>query len=374
MVVREINTKDRHQVNEFIRFPFIVYSTCQQWIPPLEFEIRKLLNRSRHPFYENSEAVFLMVFDDEENPLGRIAVLNNTRFNKYNNSKQAFFYLFDVVDNFNAAKMLFEAGAQWARKQGLETLIGPKGFTALNGLGMLIKGFEYRPALGIPYNYSYYPDFMDQLGFEPSRDILSGYLDRDCQIPEKVSMIAEKVQQKRGLIVQRFANRKDLKRMLPGLRDLYNGALVGTSGNAPLTEAEVKEMADQILWFADPSLIKILVKDNKPVGFLLAYPDISDALKKINGRLWPFGWAVILSELKKTKRININGAGILEEFRGMGGTAVLFNEMAKSILEAHYEFADLVQVGVENERMQRELSSFGINFYKTHRIYKIDLE
>jgi len=128
-------------------------------------------------------------------------------------------------------------------------------------------------------------------------------------------------------------------------------------------------MANQILWFADLHLIKILFKDENPVGFLLAYPDISDAIKKTNGRLWPFGWLAILKELRTTRWININGAGIIEAYRGMGGTAVLFDEMARSTLDARYEFADLVQVGVENDRMQRELSSLGINFYKSHRIY-----
>jgi hypothetical protein len=215
---------------------------------------------------------------------------------------------------------------------------------------------------------------MERMGFELSRDILSGYMDRNYILPEKISLIAERVREKRGLIVQRFTDRRGLRKMLPYLRDLYNGSLVGTSGNAPLTNDEVQEMADQILWFANPRLIKVLMKEEKPVGFLLAYPDISDALKRTGGRLWPFGWAQILRELKRTKWININGAGILEEYRGMGGTAVLFDEMAKSVLETDYEYADLVQVGVENERMQRELSSFGINFYKAHRIYQREIK
>ncbi len=373
MISREINTRDEHQVNQFIRFPFSIYADCDRWVPPLETDMKKMLDRGRHPFYRESEAAFFIVYDDNSNPKGRIAILNNRRYNLYNHCDYAFFYLFDVIEDIEAAKLLFDAGEQWARQRGLKTLMGPKGFTALNGLGMLTKGFEYRPALGIPYNFSYYPVFMEKMGFKPYRDILSGYMDRSFRIPEKVSKVAEMVKKKRGLKVQRFSKRADLLKMLPHLRDLYNGSLVGTSGNAPLTDEEAREMADQILWIANPRLIKILMKDTTPVGFLLAYPDISDALQRTNGKLWPFGWAVILRELKKTKWININGAGILEEYRGMGGTAVLFNEMAKSVLEANYEKADLVQVGVENERMQRELSSLGIKIYKTHRIYQRDI-
>lgn len=373
MIVKEINTRDRKQVNEFIEFPFKVYAKCQQWVPPFEFEMRDVLNRSKHPFYLDSDAVFLMVYAENGEALGRVAILENTRYNHHNKCRCAFFYLFEVVDNLQAAETLFHAGEEWARKRELQAIIGPKGFTALNGLGMLIKGFEHQPALGIPYNHSYYSTFMQKMGYKGIRDVVSGYIDRSFQIPEKVSLIAEKVKSKKGLIVKQYNKRNDLRSMLPHLRDLYNGALVGTSGNAPLTDAEVKEMADQILWFADPDLIKILFKGEQPVGFLLAYPDISEALKKTKGKLWPFGWLVVLKELRKTTRININGAGIIEEYRGMGGTAVLFDEMAKSVLGARYQFADLVQVGTENERMQRELSSFGIDFYKTHRIYSKEI-
>jgi len=112
------------------------------------------------------------------------------------------------------------------------------------------------------------------------------------------------------------------------------------------------------------------MKDDRPVGFLLAYPDISAALQKTRGRLWPFGWVRLLRELKRTDWINVNGAGIIAEYRGMGGTAVLFNEMAKSVREGRYIHADLVQIGVENKRMQQELRTFGIDFYKMHRIYQ----
>lgn len=177
MIIQEINTADRHQVNEFIKISFKVYRNCQQWVPPLEIEIRKLLNRSKHPFYKDGEALFLMVYSEKGEALGRIAVLDNKRFNRHNKSTNAFFYLFEVTDNFKAAEVLFKAAEKWSCERGLDTLIGPKGFTPLNGLGMLTKGFENRLALGIPYNHAYYPVFMDRMGFKPSRDVVSGYMD-----------------------------------------------------------------------------------------------------------------------------------------------------------------------------------------------------
>jgi hypothetical protein len=114
-------------------------------------------------------------------------------------------------------------------------------------------------------------------------------------------------------------------------------------------------------------LIKIIYKDDAPVGFLLAYPDISAALQRTRGKLFPFGWLDVMAELRRTKWINLNGAGIVEQYRGLGGTALLFSEMYKSVSETSYRFADLVQIGIENDRMQRELRDLGIVFYKKHR-------
>jgi hypothetical protein len=103
---------------------------------------------------------------------------------------------------------------------------------------------------------------------------------------------------------------------------------------------------------------------------LLAYPDISAALQRTKGRLFPIGWLSLWLEKQRTEWVNINGAGILEEYRGLGGTAILFSEMEKSIHAGRYKHAEIVQIGIENDRMQRELRDMGIDFYKTHRIYQ----
>ncbi len=133
-------------------------------------------------------------------------------------------------------------------------------------------------------------------------------------------------------------------------------------------------MANQLIWLADPKLVKLVMKGDKAVGFLLAYPDISPALQKTRGRLFPFGWLTLLLELRRTDWININGAALLPEYRGSGGTAILYSEMFKSVTEnPRYRHVDIVQVGMENENMQRELENFGIDFYKMHRLYKKSL-
>ena len=111
------------------------------------------------------------------------------------------------------------------------------------------------------------------------------------------------------------------------------------------------------------------MKEDEAVGFLLAYPDVSAAVQRTGGHLWPVGWIDLLRELKRSKWVNINGAGIVAKYRGLGGMAILFSEMQKSLVEGGFEHADLVQISVSNDNMQRELRDLGVDFYKMHRQY-----
>jgi hypothetical protein len=373
MISIQVDLTDRSQVREFLDFPFRIYRDIPQWVPPLRMDDRLRLDTRRYPFYRHSSAAFFLVRNNART-VGRLAVLDPFLYNEHNNEKTAFFYLFECEDDRSAASELFSAAFHWARSRGLNRIIGPKGFTALDGLGLLVKGFERRPALGLPYNPPWYPVLVEAQGFEKVTDIVSGYLGPSIQFPQRIHDLALRVQEKRGLHIARFRTRRELRRSLGHLKALYNGALEGTSGGTPLTDEEIKSLADQMLWFADPGLIKIVMKGEQPVGFLLAYPDISSALQKTKGRLFPFGWVTILRELRTTDWININGAGMIAEYRGLGGTAILYSELFKSVTgNPRYRHAEVVQIGLENASMQREMENFGVDFYKMHRVYRKEL-
>jgi hypothetical protein len=369
--VIQLDTADRRLVGEYLELPFKLYRHVPQWVPPLRMDAGRYLDR-RHPFYQHSDAAFFLAFEGRRS-VGRLAVLVNRRYNDFNHEQTAFFDHFECEDHLPAARALFDAAFDWAVRHGAQKIIGPKGFTALDGMGLLVKGFEHRAAFGIAYHLPYYAAFIEGAGFICQGELVSGYMNPSAPFPARVGEVADMVMRRRGLSIMRFYHRRDLRKAISALHELYNSSLPGTTGNTPLSEDDVQAMASQLEWFADPRLIKIVMKGSQPVGFLLAYPDISAALQRTKGKLLPFGWADILLELKRTHWININGAGIAEQYRGLGGTALLFNEMRKSIIECGYQHADIVQIGVENERMQREMRDLGIDFYKTHRIYQRSL-
>ncbi len=369
MNIIQVDPSNRRQVNDFLRLPARIYRDIPQWVPPLAGEERLRLDTKHYPFYRHSEAAFYLAQQDDI-PQGRLAVLENKLYNQHNHERTAFFYLFESSPNRDVSRGLFEVAFSWARGRGLDKMVGPKGFTALDGMGLLVRGFEHRPAFGLPYNPSHYPGLIESQGFQPNGDIVSGYLGSDILFPERIHELAARLQERRGLHIARFQKRAQLRHALRHLQELYNGALGGTTGGTPITEAEIKTLARQMLWFADPKLIKIVMKAERPVGFLLAYPDISAAVQKTKGKLFPFGWWSMLRELRSTDWININGAGMIEEYRGLGGTAILYSELFKSITSnPRYRHAEVVQIGRENDKMQRELENFGVDFYKVHRMY-----
>jgi hypothetical protein len=376
----QLDLNNKKHLDDFLRLPFSIYRNIPQWVPPLQMDERLRLSPKRFPFYKHSQASFFLACkqsspaDEETRSIGRLAVLDNRRYNEFNKTKTAFFYMFGCENNIETATALFNAGFDWARSRGLENITGPKGFTPLDGFGLLVKGFEHRPAFGLPYNPAYYVDLIEAQGFVKAGESVSGYLSANLQFPPRIHDIADKIAKRRGLRVLRCTTRNDLRALVKYLKELYNNSLGGTAGTVPLTDEEVDTMANQLIWLADPKLVKLVMKENKAVGFLLAYPDVSAALQKTRGRLFPFGWLTLLLELRRTDWININGAGLLPEYRGSGGMAILYGEMFKSVSEnPRYKHAEVVQIGVENENMQREMENFGIDFYKMHRTYSRNL-
>ena len=371
--IHKVDTTDPRDVERFVLFPFRLYRDCRQWVPPLVSSARKQLNRERHPFYRHSDADFFLALQGGE-VVGRIAVLDNARYNRYRGERTAFFYHFDVVNDRAVSRVLFKAAFDWARGRGLDLMWGPKGFMAADGQGLLVEGFEHRPALGIAYNYPYYGELVEDAGFEKQLDFVSCYLDRQMNIPGRFLEVAEKVKRRRGFRTVRFRTKAELRAMIPRVTAAYNSAFVEVQGYVPITDAEAKAIGDRILSVADPALITLLMRGDELVGFVLAYPDLSAAIQRCRGRLWPTGWYHLLREFKRTRWLNFNGAAILEPYRGLGGNALLYAELYHTLIgRAQYQYADLVQIQETNTRMIQELEALEVKFYKKHRLYRRSL-
>ena len=367
--VELLDPNNKSQVKRFIELPFPIYAKTPQWVPPIRIDVADVLRR-KHPFYEHSSADFFLATRDGED-IGRLAVLENIHYNAYHHTKRAQFYFLECIDDREVADALFSRAFEWARKRGLDDIVGPKGFGALDGYGMLVEGFEHRQMFTMMnYNHAYLPNLVETLGFEKEVDFVSCYLNADSfNLPERVHSIADRVQKRGTLRVERFQTKGDLKAWAARIGKAYNHAFVNNWEYVPLTDKEIQFVLKNILTIADPKLIKIISHDNEAVGFLLGFRDISAALQRSKGRLLPFGLIDIMLEMRRTKWVAMNGAGILPEFQGRGGNALLYSAMEKTVKDFGFTDADLTQVAETAVDMRSDLINLGGKAYKNHRVY-----
>ena len=368
--IEQVDVGDKRQVRDFMDFPFRLYAGHPLWVPPIRIDVATRMNSNKHPFYEHSDAEFFVAKISDE-VVGRIAMLENKPYNRYHDKKQAQFYYFECQGDLEIARALFERATTWAHQRGLNQLVGPKGFGPLDGYGILVEGFEHRPAMTMMnYNPPYYPKFMDELGFRKEVDFVSCYLGVDTfGLPKRVHRIAERAAKRSGLAVKRFHSKRELRAWAPRIGKTYNDTFINNWEYYPLSDNEIDYVLNEILAVADPRLIKIIVHGELVVGFLFGFADVSAAIQRSKGRLLPFGIFDILIDMKRTKWIALNGAGVLPEYHGRGGNALLYSEIEKTIREFGFQHADLTQVAESAVQMRSDLENVGGIPYKNHRVY-----
>jgi len=373
--IEKVDTANKKPVRQFVEFPFRLYQNCPQWVPPLLVDSYLQLNRKKHPFFEHSEADFFLARRNGE-VVGRIAALENKPFNQYHKRRDAEFYFFDSIDDAEVAEALFAAVFDWARKRGLERVVGPKGMSPFDGYGILVQGFEHRQMMTMMnYNYDYYPRLVEALGFEKEVDFVSCYLPSEAfQIPERIERIARRVAARGKLKVKRFESKRELIAWAGRIGQAYNKAFVNNWEYYPLSPREIQFVVDNIMLVADHRLIKIITHGDEVVGFLFAFADVSAALQRARGRLTPISILDILLEMRRTRTVSGNGMGILPEHQGHGGNALLYYELGKTLLEfKRFEHVEMTQVAETTRQMRADLKNLNGVEYKNHRVYRRSL-
>ena len=370
--LEKVDTNNKSQVKRFVQFYYDLYKDCPEWVPPPFGDAYLPLNRKKHPFFGHSDADFFLAVDDGR-VVGRICAAENKPFNEYHKTRKAHFYAFDSVNEQRVADLLFNAVFDWARARGLDTVIGPKGLSPFDGYGIQIEGFQYRQMMTMMnYNYAYYRTLVENLGFEKEVDFVSCYLPAESfRIPERVERIAKRALERGNLTVKNFKSKSELLKWAPRIGHAYNKAFINNWEYYPFTEGDVQYAVDNVFLVADPRMIKLILHGQDIVGFLFAFPDVSAALQRAKGHLFPFGIIDLLLEMKRTKTVSGNGMGILPEYQGTGGNALLYYEMGKTVLGMNqFEHVEMTQVAETTRQMRADLKNLQGVEYKNHRVFR----
>ncbi|MEN6529855.1 MAG: hypothetical protein ABFC97_08380 [Anaerolineaceae bacterium] len=368
--IEKVNLNSKAEVERFVQFQYDLYKDCPQFCPPFRSDIKLMLNKKKHPFYEHSDGEFYIALKDGK-IVGRIGVFINTLFNEYHAVKKGQFYFFDSIEDQEVADALFNSAIEYCRVRGMTDLVGPKGLSAFDGYGILVDGYQHHQMMTMMnYNYAYYPKLIENLGFEKEVDFASCFLKKDqFVLPEKMREVARRVIERGKFQILDFKNKSQIKKKADEIGAAYNNTFINNWEYYPMTKGEINLLLSNLLSVVDPKLIKIITYEEKIVGFLLAFPDITSALQRHNGKITPLAIIDMLVSMKKADWVSVNGAGVLPEYHGRGGNALLYYEMEKTLKDFGFEYWELTQVAESAIQMRKDLTASGGEFYKTHRVY-----
>jgi len=370
--VREVDLGCMEDVARFIDLPYRLYRREPLWTPPLRSEIRERMSPSTNGFFRHSEAAFFVA--DRSGPVvGRIAALSNRFYNEKHHNDTAFFYWFECVDDQSVADSLFAAAAAWARERGLRRIIGPLGFVQPDPPGILVHGFEYEGTANVPWNFPYYERLVARAGFEAHTDHMSGYLDRGFPYPEKLVAYADSSLERWGLTVRSFATKKELWAWAEPFYKAYLESFSEAADFYPMTPEEFEALAARMIGLASPSTMKVLLRGQELIGFLLAFRDITPGLRRARGDLLPFGWWHLLRSLATSEQCNIIALGVLYEHRKGGANLALYSELIKTLWPSRFKRAEIIQVSAANISTHGDMGRLGAKWHKCHRVYGREL-
>ena len=359
----------------FLDFPYNLYRGDKHWIAPLRMAQRDILNTSRHPFYKTSD-VEMFLARRNGRVVGRIMAILNRAHNEFHNEHAGFFGFFEVENDRQAAASLLDAARDWVRSRGAELIRGPVNPSTNYECALLVDGFEMDPMVMMTYNPAYYAELLEDYGMKKAVDLYAYDIGAHYfNHSEKLQRVAERLRKKSNISV-RTVDMKKFKDEVEIIRQVYNDAWSRNWGFVPMTEDEFEHLAKDLKQIVDPRVVLIAEQANeggrsKPVGFLLAVPDINRALKKINGRLLPFGLLKLLWHSRKINTIRVITMGGIVEFQNLGMGSVFLDEIYRRSPAAGYPTGEMSWVLENNVMMNRAAELIGGRRTKTYRIYEM---
>lgn len=359
-------------LKDFIDLPWKIYSEYPNWVPPLKKEVRRMLDPRRHPFWEFSERILFLARRGSET-VGRIAGIVDRRYNECHNEKMGIWGFFECADDPEAAAALFSSVEKWVLQKGMTFMRGPLSPSMNNESGLLIKGFEYPPVVGMAYNPPYYLRLVESCDFIKEKDLLAFLIAGEYRLPDWMERLAERTAQKKGVHI-RHVDPKQMNAEFALIREIYNDSWSGNWGFVPLTDNEMREIQKSVKHFADPGLVFFMYYDNEPAAVCVIFPDVNTLLKRLNGRIGLLGLLKALIYQREIKDLRLLMFGIKEKYRQLGLPMLAFRHIYEIGREKNkYQNLEMGWTLEENEAINSLVEEAGAKRYKKYRIFRKSL-
>ncbi len=367
-----IPVSNRKQQKQFVELPWSLYADDPNWTPPLRQNLKELLNYRKHPFYENAKIQTFLAYHGNE-VVGRVAAIIDHGHNEYHNEKRGMVGFFESIDDVNVSNALFDAARDWFAEQDIQLMRGPLNPSMNYECGLLVEGFDAPACFMMTYNPEYYGKLFEAYGFAKSQDLYAyyGHVDMLKTLDPKIKFVLDEAT-KRFNVKVRPAKKRKFHEDIAAFFNIYNLAVQGNWGYVPMTEVEIQHVAASLKLLIVHDLCVIAEVDEKIVGIVFGLLDYNPIIKKIDGRLFPFGFLKLLFGRRKVKRIRLISTNVLPEYQRWGMGVVLTGHLLPLALDFGIEDCELSWVLESNQLSRGTIERGGAKRIKTYRIYDFE--
>lgn len=315
----------------FVKFPFKLYKGNKYWVPPIIADELEDFNPKKNPAYEYAESRHWLAYKNGE-VVGRVAAIKHGF--EFNEHKKIRFGWIDFVDDLEVSEALLNAVESWAKELKASELIGPMGFNDFDFQGMLVEGFNSITTIATIYNFPYYKDHLEKHGYSKELDWLELRHQFTEEVPKKLSRVANQISERFKFQVIPVHSKKDIQNNMDEFFEVVNTSYEGLFGFYKLTPAESRRIGKKYFSFLSRKYVKLIQnEEGKMIAFGISMPSLSQAFRKANGRLFPFGFIHLLKALKFNKSIDLYLVGVLPEYQKTGVIGMVYHELWKSFIK-----------------------------------------
>ena len=372
--IREI-TPTKSNLKKYTKFGIDLYKGNDYYVPPLIMDDVETLSPDKNPAFDYCKAKSWMAYRDGK-PVGRITSIINTVVNERTGKRDLRFGFLDFIDDKEVVDALFDALAEWGRSQGLTSMVGPMGFSDMDHEGMLTEGFEELGTMATIYNYPYYPQHMERMGFHKDAEWVEYRMTVPDKIPEKMLRVAEIVKKKYGVRTIKYTSAKKIKEEYGmALFELINEAYDQLYGYSPLSQRQIEYYIDIYLPILRLENVCLIVDSNdKLIGVGISIPSMSRALQKGRGRLLPTGWIHLLKAMyMHNDVVDLLLVAIKPEYQSKGVNALLFADLLPVYIKNGYRWAESNPELADNENVQLQWQYFERRQHRRRAAFRKDI-
>lgn len=362
----------KKEIRKYVDFGIDLYDGNDCYVPNLIFDEVHTLLPSKNPAFDDCRAQSFMAYRDGK-PVGRITAIINDRLNSKTGKKEARFGFVDFIDDEEVTDALFGAAEDWARERGMTEIIGPMGFTDMDREGMLVEGFNEMGTMATIYNYDYYPRHVERLGYAKDTDWIEFRITVPDKLPEKMVRVSEIVLKKFDLRILKYTSAKKIKEDYGrALFHLINEAYADLYGYCSLSEKQIDYYIDMYLNILRLEYVSVVVdKNGELVGVGISIPSLSQALRKSRGRLFPFGWARILSAMhRRNEVVDLLLVAVKPEYQSKGVNALFFYDLCNIFIKNGVKYAESNIELESNSSVQSQWDYFEKRQHRRRRAFR----